>query len=400
MSVSFLQQYSYLLLFTVLTLGKAFVPRSGRVGEIHFSLQRRSKDLSLSTKEDVRTFNTRRTRSSLDQSVETVGVSGINKGSITIESYQHKDWKCTYLYKPPSVGYESSPPLLLIHPVGIGISSWFWKRLMKEFQEDGPAMYAVDLIGCGLEHGADKWDPNEKGLFFPLSWVEGCETLIESVIVPRFYDSKNSGGSSIMTSISGLFSGGSINNNNGTGCIVVAQGGIAPVGLLLASRNPTTVQKLILCSPPIWNDVITPVPQSELERNYNFLRSPIFGPIAFGILESRKAVQFFSDLFLFETTCDDEWLDCAAEGAIKEARPPVEAFNAGLCMSRSLEEEATELIQSTLVVSGESDKRTKNRDGYGTEMRDCVLEKVKSCNVIPWENPEDLKRVIKKFSQK
>lgn len=392
--MSVISLWQHLLLFTVFKLGNAFVPISDHIEP--FSFQGRSYGLQFNIKTDLRSPNAR--KSHLKQSVGTVDASGIEKESISIESYQHKDWKCTYLYKPPSPGYESSPPLLLIHPVGIGISSWFWRRFMEEYQEDGPAMYAIDLIGCGLEHGADKWDPNEKGLFFPLSWAEGCETLIQSVILPRFYDAKKSGG--IMTNISGLFQGSTKTNNNPEGCIVVAQGGIAPVGLLLASRNPTAVNKLILSSPPIWNDIVLPVPQNELERNYNFLRSPLFGPIAFGILESRKAVQFFSDLFLFETPCDDEWLDCVAEGALKEARAPVEAFNAGLCMHRSLEEEATGLVQPTLVVSGESDKRATDRNGYGTEMRECGLEMVKTCNVIPWENPEGLKKVIHIFFER
>ena len=341
--------------------------------------------------------NRKRTMNLTLGTAETENIASKENESISIESYQHKDWKCTYLYKPPSTGYEAAPPLLLIHPVGIGISSWFWKRFMEEFREDSPAIYAIDLIGCGLEHGADKWDPIKKGLFFPLSWAEGCETLIENVILPRFYDARRKSSGGLMTNISDLFQGSMSNAPNK--CIVVTQGGIAPVGLLLASRNPDTIQKLVLCSPPIWDDIVTPVPPNELQRNYNFLRSPLFGPIAFGVLESRKAVQFFSDLFLFETKCDEEWLDCVEEATLKDARPPVEAFNAGLCMSRSLEEEAQGLVQPTLVLSGNTDKRERERGGFGKEMRNCMLEIVNGCNVLPWESPVELKNIIQMFSK-
>ena len=51
--------------------------------------------------------------------------------SVTIEEYQHKDFKLTYLYKKASPGRENDPPIILIHPVGIGLSSWFWKKMIR-----------------------------------------------------------------------------------------------------------------------------------------------------------------------------------------------------------------------------------------------------------------------------
>jgi hypothetical protein len=86
-----------------------------------------------------------------------------NLGSRTsIESYQHKDFKLTYLYKQAAPGREKDKPIVLIHPVGIGIASWFWTKLLEAY-DDNPPIYAPDLIGCGLDHGADAWDPNKVG---------------------------------------------------------------------------------------------------------------------------------------------------------------------------------------------------------------------------------------------
>ncbi len=79
---------------------------------------------------------------------------------ISVESYQHTDFKLTYLYKKAAPGREFDKPICLVHPVGIGISSWFWVKLMEAY-EDNPPIYAPDLIGCGIDHGADPWDPNK-----------------------------------------------------------------------------------------------------------------------------------------------------------------------------------------------------------------------------------------------
>jgi hypothetical protein len=78
----------------------------------------------------------------------------------TLENYQHKNFTLSYLYKAASPGREKDKPIVLVHPVGIGLSSWFWTKLMDSY-EDNPPIYAPDLIGCGIDHGSDEWNPNE-----------------------------------------------------------------------------------------------------------------------------------------------------------------------------------------------------------------------------------------------
>jgi len=283
----------------------------------------------------------------------------------SVKSYEYDGWQLTYEYKPASKGYEKETPLLLIHPVGIGLSSWYWERFMNAWQ--GPALYAVDLIGCGIRHGADAWDPNVRGLSVPLGWVQGCEALLQKAIFPKQQK---------------------IPFMKRPQCNVMVQGGLAPVGVLLAFRNPETVQRLILASPPTWKDMTTPVPEKELERNYNFLRSPILGKLAFGLLESRWAVEFFSNAFLFADKCDAEWLDQAQAEACVEARPPVQVFNAGFCMHRSYEEELQSLQQPVLVLQGVDDaSRLSKREDYASELMKGSVQTLAGKNVLPWESP-------------
>jgi len=323
--------------------------------------------------------------SSIDSTIPDGNPSLVDQGtSISIRKYKHKGWNLSYLYKPPSPGNEMKAPIVLIHPVGIGLSSWFWEKLMEEYgsQEAGgnPAIYAVDLIGCGLENGSDKWDPEEEGLFFPLSWVQGVETLIQSVVLPECRKGKK-------------------DQSNSSGCVVVVQGGIANVGVMLASRNPgSVVSRLIMTSPPIFKDMINPVPQDELERNYNFLRSKIWGGLAFALLETRPIIRIFSNLILFKEECDESWLDKTINGAYVEARTPIQAFNAGLLNHRSFEEELSTLEQPVLVLSGSSDKRNEDRNMYATKMKNCTMRVLDGLNVLPYENARDTVEAIEKFS--
>ena len=55
-------------------------------------------------------------------------VSSSSCGSI--QTYEHDGWTLSYRYKPASRGYENDVPLLLIHPVGIGLSSWFYNKFI------------------------------------------------------------------------------------------------------------------------------------------------------------------------------------------------------------------------------------------------------------------------------
>jgi pimeloyl-ACP methyl ester carboxylesterase len=289
----------------------------------------------------------------------------------SIKYYEYNGWNLTYRYKAASPGYENASPLLLVHPVGIGLCSWFWDRFLQEYK-NGPAVYAPNLIGCGVSEGGDAWDPDDRGLSFPLGWAQGCEALMQMIAAQQ--------------------SGLSFFNSKKPKWTVISQGGLAPVAVMLAARNPEMVGNLVMASPPTWKDMTIAVPEKELARNYNFLRSPILGKLAFDALESRKAVEFFSNQFLFSEPCDASWLDNAEEEMGVKSRPPVMAFNAGFCQHRSFEEELRTLPQPTLILAGEGDKR--KRQGYTQYMKDCRAEILPGLNVLPWESTSEFAKAL------
>lgn len=305
-----------------------------------------------------------------------------------LKSYEYDGWKLTYrtIAEDETETSDDHHNVLLIHPVGIGLASWFWEPLLTTLRDKNKTndsttptserkttirAYAPNLIGCGISEGSDAWDPDQRGMFVPMGWVKGCEALMRQ-IDDRDRDEKLASPQK---------------------WTVVTQGGLAPIGVLLAARNPESVSELVLASPPTWEDMTTAVPQQELERNYGFLRSPILGKLAFSILETRGLVEFFSNQFLFTPGmgCDDTWLDNTETEMCVEARPPVQNFNAGMCMNRGLGPELSKTIQSeiptVLVVQGENDKRS--REEYKQNMKNCRLVTIPgTTNVIPWEQPE------------
>lgn len=299
---------------------------------------------------------------SLLSTTDAFSVAARDAASISVGSYAHKNFNVTYLFKPAAPQKENEPSVVLVHPVGIGLSSWFWEKMMEGYS-DNPNIFAPDLLGCGLDHGASAWDPDEQGLFFPLSWVEGIETLINEKV-------------------------------NDEGCTVVVQGGLAPVGFLLAARNSQKVKRLILTSPPTHEDTVNAVNEDELQRNYDVLRSNFPGSFIFRLLEMRSLIKLFSDLFLFEDGCDDRWLDETQREIRVEGRTPVQAFNAGLLEHRGYLDELREIAQPVTIVSGNSDKRASDREGFRADVMNCELISLDGCNVLPWENPMGVRKLI------
>ena len=320
-------------------------------------------------------------RISMQRSQVREPTTALSKSSSSLSNtYEHDGWTLSFRFQPASIGYELERPIVLVHPVGIGMNSWFWERFLENWS--GPAVYAPDLIGCGVANGGDMWDPYTRGLSFPLGWVQGVESLLQQKVLTR---------------PAGTFGSlPSLGIPSERGCVIVAQGGLAPVGVMLAARNPTTVSHLVLTSPPTWSDMTTAVPSKELSRNFNILSSPIIGQLAFRILESPWAVAFFSNAFLFQGKCDERWLVLACQNTTAADRPPVIAFNAGFCNHRSFDKELTELTQPTLILCGKADKpRTKKRTEYVTLMSRCVIEELNGKNILPWESPVEVVEAIK-----
>lgn len=287
--------------------------------------------------------------------------------TISQRVFSYDGWQCSYRHKKPASSSTAVPPVLLIHPIGIGMSSWFWEPLMAALEDH--EVFAPDLLGCGA---SEAWDPSERGLFIPLDYVRQAEELWRQEI--------------------------------GRPCVVVTQGGLAPVGVSLATRATDTwdgaraVSHLVMCSPPTWRDMAAGTPRDAVVRNYDLWTGPL-GRGGYGVLRRRRFVQFFSNSFLFAGKPDDVWLERCCDEALEPAKEhPVFAFNAGVVGARGLYDELVSLSQPTLLCEGAKDGRVKQRDAYVENVRDCGRVRIAdSLNVLPWETPLATANAITSF---
>lgn len=268
-----------------------------------------------------------------------------------VEYYEYDGWKCAYRHKP-----GIAPPIILLHPIGLGLSSWFWARVAALLPNE---VYAPDFIGCGE---SEAWVPDERGLSLPSEYAKQVEALWRAEI--------------------------------GEPCVVATQGGLAPVGALLASRasddwnGSKAVAALALLSPPGWAAMAGGLRRADVSRNYDRLTSRL-GLFGFEVIRGEAFVRFFSDLFLFCDRCDDAWVEnCVRDDARPSSREPVLSFNAGVVNARPLGNELADLEMPVLILEGASDRRRAARDGYVAGLRDCERREIPGgLNVLPWEAP-------------
>ena len=72
--------------------------------------------------------------------------------TLNTQFYTWKNYRCAYEHYSPDVREDRhSTPLLLIHPIGVGLSRRFWHRFCKDWYRNGHTnpIYNPDLLGCG-----------------------------------------------------------------------------------------------------------------------------------------------------------------------------------------------------------------------------------------------------------
>lgn len=265
----------------------------------------------------------------------------------SVGTHVYGGFECSFRRKPAAPGYEGRPPLMLIHPLGIGLASWFWDNYVDEWT--GAELFVPDLIGCGA---SEVWDPASRGLHVPLDWERQIQSLWrEHVRRPM---------------------------------VVVSQGGIAPLAVTLASRQTDlwqgkrAVRAVVLISPPELSTLADGLGEAEVTRNFQLLSITLGRPFLYRALSSRFFIDFFSRQFLFapaEGANKDEskeqlftrFIDACCEETSASKRWPVLAFNAGLVGVRGLREELSLLAQPSLVLCG-NDGKPLTDGGAGYEL--------------------------------
>ena len=255
------------------------------------------------------------------------------------------------------------PTLLLIHPVGVGLSSRFWNRFIRCWQHDDTetVLLAPDLIGCGsAECRRDPLTPNDWAL--PLAEI--------------------------------------LRDRNEGPAVLVAQGTTLPIALALLEKAPELVCGLVAISPPGWRVLRETFPIKRSRLLWRLLFQGPIGNLFYRYARRRKFLKSFSqkNLFAQAEAVDEEWLDALNDGSRDmNSRWAVYSFLAGF-WRRNWEPQLTNLTLPLQMVFGSSatgigrssrwDDIDQRLVTYRRKLPNAVIETIPGKNVLPYESTE------------
>ena len=299
-----------------------------------------------------------------------------------MEFYNWKDYRCAF----EVVQGEGSPALLLIHPIGVGLSSRYWQPFIRQWQasaEVSNAVYNLDLLGCGQSSMPER-------ALKPADWAEQIAYFIEAIA--------------------------------DRSVVLVVQGALLPVAVeVMGTRVAERVVGMVLSGPPAWRLMSEPSADWKQQLAWRFFGSPL-GSLFYRYARRENFLRSFSKKQLFENPedVDENWLTMLEEGARNlDSRYAVFSFLAGF-WREDYTARIARIQQPVLVVMGESastiDRKTAKQVEQQVEESDTVerasqkrlqdyLDRfpraqgaiVSGRNVMPYEATDDFVRAIAPF---
>lgn len=282
--------------------------------------------------------------------------------------YIWQNYRCTYqVYQPPN-SQPQGLPLLLIHPIGVGLSSKFWQRFVREWYGSGQRnlIYNPDLLGCGE---SDK--PHVA--YTPKDWAEQLQYFLQTVVQ--------------------------------TPVILVVQGALFPVAVELVQLELNLIAKLVLSGPPTWPVITKKSPDWRQKLAWNIFDSPV-GNAFYRYARTPNFLSSFSTKRLFASadSVDAEWLNTLVAGAANPAsRHAVFSFLAGF-WRKDYGSLIANIKQPTLVVLGEAassiskEGKTQTADDTLADYLACLPQgrgvKIPGRNVLPYESTAEFVKAI------
>lgn len=292
----------------------------------------------------------------------------------TTQFYTWNNYRCAYEHYAPVVREgRDSTPLLLIHPIGVGLSRRFWHRFCQAWYQSGRnnPIYNPDLLGCGeseMPHIA----------YTPADWASQLQHFLQTVIQKPV--------------------------------ILVVQGALLPVALetLQLQTQPNLIQKLILASPPAIAVMSQATSIGQQKFTWNLLDSP-FGTAFYFYARRSQFLSSFSTRRLFASAeqVDAQWLDMLVKGAANPAsRYAVFSFLAGF-WRQNYRAAIAAIAQPTLVIVGDrasSISRAGKQDTPDQRLTDylqCLSRgeavKLAGRNVLPYESTTEFTATLAAF---
>ncbi|MEH2212389.1 alpha/beta fold hydrolase [Nostoc sp.] len=285
--------------------------------------------------------------------------------------YSWQNYRCAYEVHQPINTTSEGVPLLLIHPIGVGLSRRFWQRFCREWYSTGQrnSIYNPDLLGCGESD-------MPRIAYTPSDWAEQLQSFLQTVVQKPV--------------------------------IVVVQGALLPVAIQLVQKESNLIAGLVLSGPPTWALMTNKPPEWQEKFLWNVLDSP-FGSAFYRYARTPKFLRSFSirQLFASENAVDAEWLNTLLAGAENPAsRHAVFSFLAGFWRDDYTSFIAS-IQQPTLAVMGEiassisQDNKKETPDERLAHYLACLPKsrgiKINGRNVLPYESTTEFVAAIAPF---
>ena len=292
--------------------------------------------------------------------------------------YYWKDLKCAYTVHATSNSVNSKSAILLIHPIGVGLSKVFWQPFIDAWLAQNPdsIVYNPDLIGCG-----DCDMPSVA--YYPIDWAEQLRYFLENVVKQPV--------------------------------LIIVQGASFPIAIKLVPKmsNADLIKGLVLATPPAWRTMTEAAKPATQKLLWNLLFDSPFGlgQLFYLYARRRQFLQSFSERQLFADAdkVNERWLDSLEEGAKNlNSRYAVFSFLAGF-WREDYAADIAEIEQPTLIVWGEQtssiskesyqETLEQRTDAYLKQLPQARVHTIEGRNVLPFESTSDFVEVVSEFWQ-
>ncbi len=288
--------------------------------------------------------------------------------------YSWLNYKCAYTcYNPDST---SSHALVLIHPIGVGLSGVFWVKFIQKLQEYSFPfpVYNPDLLGCGeSDLPPVAYDPKD--------WASQLNYFIKNVVKKPV--------------------------------ILVVQGGSFPIAVYLCAGDLKCdlVEGLVLSGPPAWNVITTAGNLRISQLIWNGFFDSFLGFLFYQYAKTRGFIESFSkkQLFANPDQVDDQWVSLLEQGAKNnKKRYAVFSFLAGF-WRKNYGDLINKIEAKTLILIGENatiisrnavkESPKYKLDVYSKNLKYSRGKIIKGKNVIPYESAEEFAKEVMNFCQ-
>lgn len=261
------------------------------------------------------------------------------------------------------------PPLLLIHPVGVGLNHRFWDRFIECWAQRG-VVRAPDLLGCAP-------GPSQPRPLTPQHWAQALRSDLLAL---------------------------------NTAAVLVVQGGSLPIALELLKLEPAACAGLVMVGPPGWRVMGEPAKRWLQVLLWHGLFQGLSGRLFWRWARREAFLRSFSikELFADSGAVDHEWIAMLRdESADPITRWAVFAFLAGFWRG-NYHQQMQAITIPTLALfgdqasgisrSGRRDTTERKLADYSAAIDQLTTAVIPGRNVLPYEASQPCVEAISRWA--